>query len=340
MTLADTLGLALGFREAIAAGLLVGLAGALVATPRTMRKLEGADITGRDMHKKDEPEIPEMGGLAVFLAFNVGAFTVLGFGDVPRADEVLVLAGLVTGAGGLITGVLDDLIVLRQRFKAFIPFAFAAPLGLYVNDFVVQFPLFGGVDFSWVYPLVLVPLGIATASNGLNMLEGFNGLGAGLGVILAAAISVLCLLQGKLAALALTFPLIGALGGFLWFNVYPSRVFPGDTMTLFVGAILGAAIIVGKIELWGGLLLIPHVVEFVLKLVGGFEHETFATGRTGDRLHYVGPVRSLTHLAMKHLRVSEPRLVLTFWAGELAWAGLVVVGYLVDSGRFLASVGF
>lgn len=328
MALADTLGFALSFREALAAGLLVSLVAALVATPRTMRKLRGADITGRDMHKPEEPEIPEMGGLAVFLAFNVGAFTVLGFGDVPPLEERFVLASLVVGAGGLITGVLDDLIVLRQRFKAFIPFAFSAPLALYVIDFVVEFPFVGAVDFAWFYPLVLVPLGIATASNGFNMLEGFNGLGAGLGIILATAISVIALLEGHLAPLALTFPLIGALGGFLWFNVYPSRVFPGDTMTLFAGAILGAAIIVGEMEVWGGLLLLPHVVEFFLKLKGGFEAETFATGRTGDQLHYVGPIQSLTHIVMKKMEVDEPQLVLTFWIGEIVWAALVVAGYM------------
>lgn len=240
----------------------------------------------------------------------------------------------------MIAGVLDDLIVLRQRFKAFIPFAFAAPLALYVSDFVVAFPLVGSVDFGWVYPLVLVPLGVATASNGFNMLEGFNGLGTGLGLVLAGALSVIAILENELATLALTFPLIGALGGFLWFNVYPSRVFPGDTMTLFVGAILGAGIIVGKLEVWGGLLLVPHVVEFFLKLSSGFKAETFATGRTGDRLHYVGPVHSLTHVVMKKLDVSESRLVLTFWFGELAYAGLVVLAYAVHANLILPDVPF
>jgi UDP-N-acetylglucosamine--dolichyl-phosphate N-acetylglucosaminephosphotransferase len=332
MTLADTLGLALGFREALAGGLLISLTAAFIATPRTMRKLQGAGITGHDVHKEGDPPIPEMGGLAVFLAFNVGAFTVLGFGDVPRPGELLVLASLVVGAGGVITGVLDDLIVLRQRFKAFIPFAFAAPLALYVEDFVVSFPLLGAVDFGWVYPIVLVPLGVASASNGFNMLEGFNGLGAGLGIVLAAAVSVLVLVEGQMAALALTFPLIGALGGFLWFNVYPSQVFPGDTMTLFTGAVLGSAIVVGQVELWGGLLLVPHVVEFFLKAARGFEVETFATGIREGRLHHVGPVGSLTHVAMKRLTPTEPQLVAAFWGAELAYAGLVVLWAAIEAG--------
>lgn len=59
-----------------------------------------------------------------------------------------------------------------------------------------------------------------------------------------------------------------------------------------------------------------------------FEVETFATGRTEDRLHYVGETNSLTHVAMKKLDVNEAGLVATFWLGEILWAGLVVLGFL------------
>ncbi len=332
MTLADTLGVALRLREALALGLIVGLIAAVLATPRTMRKLRGAGITGNDIHKEGRPEVPEMGGLAVFLAFNVGAFTVLGLADVTPAEESLILASLVVAAGACITGVLDDLVVLRQRFKAFIPFAFAAPLALYVPSTAVELPILGSLDFGLAYPIILVPLGIACASNGFNMLEGFNGMGTGLGIILAGALSVIILVDGNLTGLVLLFPLIGALGGFLWFNVYPSRVFPGDTMTLLVGAVIAAAAIVSQVEFWGALLFIPHVVEFLLKAKGGFAAETFATGIRDGRLHYVGPVQSLTHVVMKRAPMPEPRLVTSFWLMEIAYVGLILLAFLLLGG--------
>ena len=333
MTLADLLGVVLRFREALAAGLLIALVAALVATPRTMSKLRGAGITGNDIHKHGRPEVPEMGGLAVFLAFNVGAFTVLGFGNVPQSQEALILASLVVAAGACITGVLDDLVVLRQRFKAFIPFAFAAPLALYVPGTTVVFPLVGPIDFGILYPLVLVPLGIASASNGFNMLEGFNGLGAGLGIIMATVLSVMSILTNELAPLAILFPLIGALGGFLWFNAFPSRVFPGDTMTLLVGAALGAAVILGGFEFWGALLFSPHVVEFFLKASGGFKAESFATGMSEEgELHYVGRIQSIPHIVMKHLRVTEGRLVLVLWAAMAVYGLLIVAAFAAWQG--------
>lgn len=310
-------------------GILVSLLAALIVTPRAIRKLRGAGITGRDRHKPGRPQIPEMGGLAVFLAFNAGVFGVLGLGRIPPTEEALVLASLVVAAGACITGVLDDLVSLRQRFKAFIPFAFAAPLALYAPDTNIFFPGLGSIDFGLVYTLLLLPLGAACASNGFNMLEGFNGLGAGLGIILGTAMSGIILLGGSSpSGLVLLLPLIGALGGFLYYNAYPSKVFPGDTMTLLVGAVLASAAVLSKVEFWGALLFVPHVVEFFLKARAGFKAQSFATRIVGGRLVYEGPIRSLTHIAMRIQPVGEGQLVIRMWAFEAAYAGLVVFAFV------------
>lgn len=331
MGLADLLGFSPGLRPAIAAGLGVALLAVLIVTPKAARKLMGAGITGRDRHKPDRPEIPEMGGLAVFLAFNAGVFTSLAVGGIPDAQETLLLASLIVAAGACVTGVLDDLIELRRRFKAFIPFAFAIPLALYVPDSVVAIPLLGPTDFGIAYHALLVPLGVACASNGFNMLEGFNGLGAGLGIVLGGAISVLAILEGNLAGLVLLFPLIGALAGFLLFNFYPARIFPGDTLTLTVGAVLAAAAILSKVEFWAALLFVPHVVEFLLKMGGGFRVQSFATRLEETVLVYEGPTRSLTHLAMKSGPFPEGELVVRMWVYEGVYAAVVVGLYVLAS---------
>jgi UDP-N-acetylglucosamine--dolichyl-phosphate N-acetylglucosaminephosphotransferase len=332
MTLADLLGLQVRFRVALAFVIFVALITSLITTRKAIPKLHGAGVVGHDKHKQGNPEVAEMGGLAVFLAFNVGAFTALGFGELPTDDEVLLLASLVVAAGGAIAGALDDLIGLRQRFKAVIPFAFAAPLALYVSDTAIFFPFVGTVDFGLVYPLVLVPLGVACASNGFNMLEGFNGLGAGLGIVIAGTLSVLMIVSGRIAGLALTFPLIGALGGFLWFNVYPARVFPGDTMTLMVGAVIAAAAIVSRLEFWGAVLLVPHVVEFFTKYLKEFPSSEWG-GRLTDDGRLVSEREDPVGLAQYVLNatggVSEPLLF-----GIFVWA-FSVLGMLVVGGFLL-----
>lgn len=332
MSLAELLQIAISFQAALVAGLLVSLLAVLIVTPRAIRKLLGARITGKDRHKEGRPVVAEMGGLAVFLALNAGAFTVLALGDLAESVRALILAALVVAAGACITGVLDDLVELRQRFKAFIPFAFAVPLALFVPDTVIMFPRVGAVDFGLLYPLLIVPLAIACASNGFNMLEGFNGMGAGIGIILASAISVLAILEGNLTGLALLFPLVGALGGFLWYNAYPARIFPGDSMTLLVGAVLAAAAILSGIEFWGGLLFLPHILEFFLKAKGGFRAQTFATEVRDGVLHYEGPTESITHILMRLSPLTEPRLVARTWILMGAYS-LGVVGLFLASRR-------
>lgn len=337
MSLAEMLGLGLGPRLALAIGLSVALVGALLVTPKTLRKLRGAGIVGRDRHKPGAPEVPEMGGLAVFLAFNAGVFAVLATAGFPLSQQAVVLAGVITAAGACITGVLDDLVDLRQRFKAFIPLVFAAPLALYAPDTRIAFPLLGSVDFGLFYPLVLVPLAVTCASNGFNMLEGYNGMGAGLGIVLGTAIAALAILQGNLAGLALLFPLIGALGGFLYYNVYPARGFPGDTMTLLTGAVLASGAILSKVEFWAALLFLPHIVEFFLKARGHFEAENFAERVPGDTsdpplLQYRGPTESLTHIPMKRRPMTERGLTHFFWGLEALLAVTVLAVFVALRG--------
>lgn len=324
MAFIDSLDTLFGIRKALVVGFLVAVAAVVVVMPTALRKLRGAGIVGRDVNKPHRPEVPEMGGLVVFLAFNAAVFVVLALGDLARSQEELVLVGLIVAAGAAITGILDDLVRLRQQFKAFIPIGFSIPLVLYAEDSVVDFGLVS-YDFGPLYALVLVPLGVAAASNGFNMLEGFNGLGAGLGLIIAAAMSVMAYASGGLLGLVLLVPLMGALLAFLAYNLYPASIFPGDTFTLLVGAVLAVSSMLSKLEFWGALLFVPHVLEFFLKARGRFATQSFAKEVRDGRMHYEGPVHSLTHLVMRSGRHTEPKLVVMMWTGMTAYAAVVLV---------------
>lgn len=318
----------LSLQVALAAGLFISVAASFEATRRAIPKLRGANITGRDNQKEGRPEIPEMGGLGIYIGINVGTFLILGLGPISPDTRALVMAGLIVAAGACITGVIDDLVELRQRFKAVIPFAFAAPLALFAPNTAIDIPRLGSLDLGIIYTVLLVPTAIACASNGFNMLEGMNGLGTGFGIILAGAFSFLVIYIGKTEGLILLLPLLGALAGFLWFNAYPAKIFPGDTMTLTTGAILGSVAILAKIEFWAAVLMIPYGIEFLLKLFSRFEAESFASRIEDGKLHYDGPVRSLTHLFMKWSPASEPVIVLRMWMTYTAYASIVTFAAL------------
>lgn len=334
MPLADALPVHLPLEQALVLGGVIAFLGTLAAMPRIIHKLRGAGIVGRDINKPGRPEVAEMGGIGVFLGFYTGVFAILLTYEVPLLDQTVVLVALITAAGAAMTGVMDDLIELRQRFKAFIPLVFAAPLAVYLSDYTIAFPLVGAIDFGLAYPLLLVPFGIACAANSFNMLEGYNGLGAGMGLIMTAALALMVWVQGTHAALLLLLPLGGALLAFLVFNKYPAKAFPGDTMTLLVGAVLAAAAMIGKVEFWGALLFLPHIVEFFLKAKGKFEAENFARhveARAGKAplLGYEGPTESLTHVVLKGRRLTEPAISATFWGLEAALAAAALTGFIL-----------
>lgn len=297
---------------------------ALNLAPLAIRKLRGAGMVGRDRHKPGRPEVAEMGGIIVFAGFMVGLFAMLMLADLGDRVDSLILATAILGCGAAMTGILDDFIALRQRFKAALPFFFAGPLALFVDDSTILFPLLGAIDLGWAYAIVLVPLAVACGSNSFNMLEGFNGLGAGLGLIMAAGITAAAWLGGDLTGLVITVPLIGALLAFLVYNHYPAKVFPGDTMTLFVGAMLVCAAVLSKVEFAAGVMFLPFIVEFFLKARAKFDAQSFASRIEGGKLYHDGPALSLTHVAMGRGGVIEPKLVHRLWAMEAGLTALVL----------------
>jgi UDP-N-acetylglucosamine--dolichyl-phosphate N-acetylglucosaminephosphotransferase len=226
------------------------------------------------------------------------------------------MTALFTIIGIAFIGLIDDLVNLRRVVKGLLPFFIAIPLGMSTTNPIIVIPGVGPVDFG-VYIVVIVPLGVTCAANATNMLEGFNGLSAGLGVIISAILIVISFLKGFTDALFLLFPLLGALLAFLRFNVYPAKVFPGDTLTMFTGATIASAAIISNLKFVGAILLVPMVLEFFLKLRGRFRSETFGEVDDQGYLYYNNRTESLTHLVMKLRKLKEWQLVAVFWFIEI-----------------------
>ncbi len=265
-----------------------------------MKKAGG--IVGKDIHKLTKPEVPpEMGGLALLISIGVVSSLIK-----PEIGLVFLLFGIV--------GIIDDLTALKQSHKVALSLIVASPVMFfdiprYVDVF--GFPLNLGV----IYPIVAL-LYVVGSANLVNMLAGFNGLEVGTSAIALAFLGVLT--DGTARELAL----IGTAAalGFLWWNRYPARVFPGDTGTLSLGALIGLVAVVGKVEAYGGaVLLIPHFLDFVIKAVGGVRFGVRKHGRTEvlpDGTLKAPPYPSFLGMIMRKVRVNEPKLVAIVWAIE------------------------
>lgn len=238
-------------------------------------RLKQAGIVGRDLHKPGQPEIPEMGGLAIVAGFSAGVLLALGMMSFlhlfPRADIVPLLASLSTVLLTGLIGIVDDLLGMRQGIKAILPAIAALPLiAVQAGHTTMKLPFVGAVDFGIFYPLVLVPLGVTGAANAVNMLAGFNGLEVGMGLVAMGSLAVIAAILQETTALIILLAGAGALLGAWFLNWHPAKILVGDVGTLSIGAIIATAVIVGNFEWAGVIVIIPHALDFVLKARKGF----------------------------------------------------------------------
>ena len=285
-----------------------------------MPRLKARGVLGRDLNKPDKPEVAEMGGIAAVVGVFAGVGVLVALDGIDNID--LLNVSLSAALGAAFVGMLDDLFDLRQRHKAILPFLIALPFAASADQRVV-IPHIVELEFGpWM--ILVAAFAVTCAANAANMLEGFNGLGTGLGIIMSLTLILLSIQHDRMDGVYLLVPLVGALTAFLWFNKYPAQVFPGDTMMLFMGASLAIAGILSNIEVQTAFIFIPMIIEFFLKLRGYFEGENYSKSTANGYLEYQGKIESLTHIFMKHMRVNEKELVAFIWGLEIAICVFVI----------------
>lgn len=292
-------------------------------------RLKRFGITGKDVNKEGRPEVAEMGGFVIIAGFAAGVLLAIMLNTFNglQFNIAYVLAALVTILAMGFIGIVDDLLDVPQAVKAFLPLAAAVPLVAVsaAGSTAMSIPFFGNVDFGIFYIVVLIPVGVAVASNLTNMLAGFNGMEAGMGSVIMFFMAALAYLNGGTEMLVLFLPMLGALLAFLANNWYPARVFPGDVGNLTIGAVLAAGVIIGNMEGAGALMLALYVVDFFIKAWNGFPSSKWWGEIKGGKLYPVeGKVRGFAQLVMKVCGgISERNLVLAF-IGMQALVGLAV----------------
>jgi UDP-GlcNAc:undecaprenyl-phosphate GlcNAc-1-phosphate transferase len=205
----------------------------LILTPIVRDIFRSYNMVDRPGHRKVHAyPIPRVGGIAIAIAY--GASLISGMGadaaSAPAAWQLLPATALV-----FLTGLLDDFFSLRPLFKI-VGLVIAASLvfwsGLHVGGLGNQ-PLPGWLD----YPLTVFWL--LLTSNALNLIDGLDGLCAGMGLMATLTLFAAAYFQHNMPLAHATFPLAGALLGFLCYNANPATVFLGDSGALLIGFLLG-----------------------------------------------------------------------------------------------------
>src|SRR5438105_1348534 len=215
-------------------------------------------VDRRPEGERERPQVPRLGGLALFLGVIVPSVAFLPLSGAMR--------GIVLGATVATTvGAIDDFRQLvwwqklgGQLLAAAIPTGF----GVYVQRFT--FPVVGVHDLPhWVGVPVTV-VGIVAVMNMVNFLDGLDGLAAGVCAISAGSFCLIDLSLGRPGAAILTAIVFGACLGFLRHNFYPARMFMGDSGALLLGFTLAAVSVQGLLKTAAlATLLLPLLVMAV-----------------------------------------------------------------------------
>ena len=121
------------------------------------------------------------------------------------------------------------------------------------------------------YSLLIVPIGIIGTSTAINMMGGYNGLESGISSIILVAIGIRALMLHEEWIAFMAFVSVATLLGFLIFNWYPAKVFPGDSLTYAIGTYIGALVILGKMVFFGlalfSLLYLEPILYYRAKFI-------------------------------------------------------------------------
>jgi UDP-GlcNAc:undecaprenyl-phosphate/decaprenyl-phosphate GlcNAc-1-phosphate transferase len=255
---------------------------------------------------------PVLGGVAIVVAVIAALGLV---GELP----VWTVAGMLTM---LAVGALDDAVALTPSRKLLAQIA------------VVAFFLWAGPRAPEVTRWPLVNLGLAgffmvAVINAFNLVDGLDGLAAGVGIAAMSAVGVVAWWSRDVALACAALAAGAALSGFLLFNFYPASIFMGDSGALPMGFLLGA-LALGGAALQQNSHLSIAVFPVLVMLVPLLDTAIVTVSRlaTGNPISRRGLDHSHHRLLMLGLTV--PRAVAVSWA-------LAVTGALLAAGESLLS---
>lgn len=253
----------------------------------------------RSVHKKPTPLL---GGIAIFLSFLFG-FILFGNQN-PLMISILIASFLI-----LLLGIFDDIKPIKARYKFIIHILVALIVVFYGGLKLTHVDIFGlSLNFKWMSPYVTILI-IVGIINAVNLIDGLDGLCAGISSIYFLTIGVIALILNKFNGLdiILSFIMLGSTLGFLVFNFPPAKIFMGDTGSTFLGLLISVIMLLGFKTVTLTSLLIPLVL-----LILPITDTLFAIIRRALNKKPIGQAdkEHIHHQLLKHLSTRKTILVI------------------------------
>ena len=192
----------------------------------------------RKVHTKP---MPRLGGLAIFGSFLVGYMF---FGKMSLQMLSILIGGFII----ILVGIFDDIKPVSAKIKFMVQTVAACVVVFYGNIVLNHIDVLGfNMDFPAPFNYLITIFLILAITNAINLIDGLDGLAAGVSSIYFATISIIAFMLDRMAGLDTTLSLImlGATLGFLVHNFNPAKIFMGDTGSLFLGFIISIIALLG-----------------------------------------------------------------------------------------------
>lgn len=326
----------------MASGLILILGAALalsvIGVPAAIRVSRRFDLYDYPhQHKRHRRPVPLLGGAVLFVAIWGSILTAVLLTDDLSADLTGALMPIYLGASLMfLVGLADDFHPLSAWIKLAAECAAGLLLvwgGLGIDP--LSIPFYGEVQIGGFSALLTV-LWVVALTNAINLIDGLDGLAAGVSLIGALTLTVIGVLYRAEAALMFTLPLIGFLSMFLIWNRYPARIFLGDAGALQIGYYFAVVSLLVRFKSFtAAALYVPLIALGVPLLETGL---SFLRRAVSGRSVMQADRRHLFHY-LAHAGLSPHRVVLVFYLLSVAfglfalamffWNRLVVFGFLV-----------
>lgn len=239
----------------------IALAVAYFVTPQVINlAIKAGALDAPDARKVHTRPIPRMGGLAIYAGF---VLAILASVHVSREIMGLLAGGTVI----LIIGIIDDLMQLPAKVKLLGQIVAAAVLVLF--DIRIEWITnpFGDMIFVEYLSIPLTIMWVVSLTNTVNLIDGLDGLAAGVSTIASVTILLVALQQNFWTVAILSAALAGGALGFLQHNFNPAKIFMGDTGSMFLGYMLAAVSILGAVKSAATIALIVPIVALGLPIM-------------------------------------------------------------------------
>lgn len=187
-------------------------------------------------HSIHESYVPTLGGVGMFLGFFAGLFVLFQISGIIGIHLSSQLLGFASGACIiLLEGIYDD-IKGANYFKKFVCQIAASVIVIlygYRIDFIAN--PFGGDLSLGIFAVPITVLWITGITNAFNLIDGLDGLAAGIGSIISVTFIAITYAIGDFTGLIMSVLLLGTTLAFLWYNFNPAKVFMGDVGSQFIG---------------------------------------------------------------------------------------------------------